>query len=53
MLEKVGQGRFDVERCGASHSPFLSMPKLTSEVIRRAAGEVILKGEMRKDSVKL
>ncbi|KAK8169812.1 Alpha/beta hydrolase fold-1 [Phyllosticta citrichinensis] len=53
MLEKVGQGRFDVERCGAGHSPFLSMPRLTSEVIRRAAGEVILNGDMRNDSVNL
>lgn len=30
---------FKVERCGASHSPFLSMPDFTAEVVRRAAGE--------------
>ncbi|KAK0987022.1 hypothetical protein LTR91_010072 [Friedmanniomyces endolithicus] len=30
---------FTVERCGASHSPFLSMPDFTAEVVRRAAGE--------------
>lgn len=33
--------RFTVERCGAAHSPFLSMPDLTAEVVRRAAGEKI------------
>ena len=31
--------QFRVERCPASHSPFLSMPDLTAEVVRRAAGE--------------
>ncbi|KAK8430146.1 Alpha/beta hydrolase family-domain-containing protein [Phyllosticta citricarpa] len=51
MLEKVGKGKFDVERCSAGHSPFLSMPELTSDVIRRAAGEVTLTGDLRKDSV--
>ncbi|KAI7239179.1 hypothetical protein KC330_g2085 [Hortaea werneckii] len=33
--------QFRVERCSASHSPFLSMPDLTAEVVRRAAGEQI------------
>lgn len=29
----------EVERCGASHTPFLSMPELVVNFIRRAAGE--------------
>ena len=33
--------KFKVERCQASHSPFLSMPDFTAEVVRRAAGEQI------------
>ncbi|KAI7356456.1 hypothetical protein KC354_g10408 [Hortaea werneckii] len=33
--------QFRVERCSASHSPFLSMPDLTAEVVRRAAGEQV------------
>ncbi|KAK8199727.1 Alpha/beta hydrolase fold-1 [Phyllosticta capitalensis] len=53
MLEKVGQGRFEIERCAAGHSPFLSMPGLTSDVIRRAAGEKDLNSDVRKDSVNL
>lgn len=32
---------FTIERCSASHSPFLSMPDLTAEFVRRAAGESI------------
>lgn len=31
--------KFDVERCAAGHSPFLSMPEFVAEVVRRAAGE--------------
>jgi len=31
---------FNVVRLNASHSPFLSMPKETAEIIRKAAGEV-------------
>lgn len=36
----IGQpgASFTVERCSASHSPFLSMPDFTVDVIRRAAG---------------
>ena len=39
----IGQpgANFTVERCTASHSPFLSMPDYTAEVVRRAAGEKI------------
>lgn len=33
--------RFEVIRCKADHSPFLCMPDLTTDVIRRAAGESI------------
>ena len=32
---------FTVERCTSAHSPFLSMPDYTAEVVRRAAGETI------------
>lgn len=32
---------FEEERCSAGHSPFLSMPRFTADVIRRAAGEKI------------
>lgn len=39
----IGQpgANFTVERCAASHSPFLSMPDFTVDVIRRAAGEKV------------
>jgi pimeloyl-ACP methyl ester carboxylesterase len=33
--------RFEIGRCGADHSPWLSMPDITAEFVRRAAGEVI------------
>jgi hypothetical protein len=33
--------KFTVERCKSAHSPFLSMPDFTAEVVRRAAGETI------------
>ncbi|KAK3049472.1 hypothetical protein LTR09_009139 [Extremus antarcticus] len=33
--------RFEVVRCEADHSPFLCMPDLTTNVVRRAAGESI------------
>ncbi|KAK4548853.1 hypothetical protein LTR36_008626 [Oleoguttula mirabilis] len=33
--------KFTVERCGSSHSPYLSMPDFTAEVVRRAAGEQV------------
>jgi hypothetical protein len=32
---------WEVERCDADHSPFLSRPQLTANVIRRASGEKI------------
>ena len=35
------EAKFTVERCIASHSPMLSMPDFTTEVVRRAAGEKI------------
>ncbi|KAK5138026.1 hypothetical protein LTR08_005823 [Meristemomyces frigidus] len=40
MIAQPG-ANFTVERCGASHSPFLSMPDFTAEVVRRAAGEQV------------
>ena len=40
MLSQDG-ANFDVVRCGADHSPFLSMPDYTADVVRRAAGEAI------------
>lgn len=40
MISQPG-ARFTVERCKASHSPFLSMPELTANFIRRSAGEKI------------
>ena len=40
MLAQEG-ANFDVVRCGADHSPFLSMPDFTADVVRRAAGEVL------------
>ncbi|KAK5693876.1 hypothetical protein LTR17_024942 [Elasticomyces elasticus] len=40
MVVQLG-AQFEVERCQAGHSPFLSMPDLTAEVGRRAAGEKI------------
>lgn len=39
MVNEVGQGKWTTERCKCSHSPFLSEPEFTSQVIRRAAGE--------------
>ncbi|KAK5687920.1 hypothetical protein LTR17_026653, partial [Elasticomyces elasticus] len=36
--------QFEVERCQAGHSPFLSMPDFTAEVVRRAAGENVCGG---------
>lgn len=39
LLENTPGHLFEIERCQASHSPFLSMPKETADVIRRAAGE--------------
>ena len=38
MIKQEG-ARFDVVRCKADHSPFLSMPDFTAEVVRKAAGE--------------
>jgi pimeloyl-ACP methyl ester carboxylesterase len=35
------RANFTVERCKSAHSPFLSMPDFTAEVVRRAAGETI------------
>ena len=37
----IGQpeAKFEVERCEAGHSRFLSMPDFTAKVVRRAAGE--------------
>jgi hypothetical protein len=32
-------GLFTIERLNASHSPFMSMPKETAKLIRKAAGE--------------
>ena len=40
MIAQPGAS-FTVERCKASHSPFLSMPDFTAEVVRRAAGETV------------
>ena len=40
MISQPG-AKFVVERCKASHSPFVSMPDFTAEVVRRAAGEKI------------
>ncbi|KAK5725439.1 hypothetical protein LTR15_003625 [Elasticomyces elasticus] len=40
MVAQLGAS-FMVERCSASHSPFLSRPDFTSEVVRRAAGEKV------------
>ena len=40
MIAQPG-ANFTVERCGSSHSPFVSMPDFTAEVVRRAAGEKI------------
>ncbi|TKA80492.1 hypothetical protein B0A55_02302 [Friedmanniomyces simplex] len=40
MVAQPG-AEFTVERCAAGHSPFLSMPDFTAEVVRRAAGERI------------
>lgn len=39
MLKNTPGHLFEIERCQAGHSPFLSMPKETADVIRRAAGE--------------
>ncbi|EMC95671.1 hypothetical protein BAUCODRAFT_71724 [Baudoinia panamericana UAMH 10762] len=33
--------KFNVERCDAGHSPFMSRPDFTAEVVRRACGEKI------------
>lgn len=41
MVKLVGQGNWTTERCKCSHSPFLSEPEFTSQVIRRAAGEQV------------
>ncbi|KAK3674459.1 hypothetical protein LTR78_005545 [Recurvomyces mirabilis] len=41
MSSQPGSNFDHIERCSASHSPFLSMPDYTTEVIRRAAGEQI------------
>ena len=38
MISQEG-AKFDVVRCSADHSPFLSMPDFTAEFVRRAAGE--------------
>ena len=40
-MTKQEGARFDVIRCRAGHSPFLSMPDFTAAVVRRAAGESI------------
>ncbi|KAK3074071.1 hypothetical protein LTR53_003783 [Teratosphaeriaceae sp. CCFEE 6253] len=40
MIAQPG-AMFTVERCKAGHSPFLSMPDFTAEVVRRAAGEKV------------
>ncbi|TKA37268.1 hypothetical protein B0A54_11253 [Friedmanniomyces endolithicus] len=40
MISQPGAD-FTVERCGASHSPFLSIPDFTAGVVRRAAGEKV------------
>ncbi|KAK3629705.1 hypothetical protein LTR56_017135 [Elasticomyces elasticus] len=40
MIRQQG-ANFTVERCSASHSPFISKPDLTAQVVRRAAGENI------------
>ena len=38
MVSQPG-AKFDVVRCEGDHSPFLSLPDFTAEVVRRAAGE--------------
>lgn len=40
MIAQPG-ANFTVERCKASHSPFLSMPDFTAQFVRRACGEQI------------
>jgi len=40
-MMKTPGALFEEERCRAGHSPFLSMPRFTADVIRRAAGEKI------------
>lgn len=40
-MMKTPGALFEEERCSAGHSPFLSMPRFTADVIRRAAGEKI------------
>ena len=40
MIARPG-ANFTVERCTSAHSPFMSMPDFTAEVVRRAAGEKI------------
>ena len=42
MWTKQEGNLFDVvERCSSAHSPFISMPDFTAEVVKRAAGEKI------------
>ena len=40
MIARPGAS-FTVERCKSAHSPFLSMPEFTANIVRRAAGEKI------------
>lgn len=42
MLDAAKGHRFDVERRHTDHSPFVSRPEVTAEVIRRAAGEAVI-----------
>lgn len=39
MLAGLEGHKFEVERCDADHTPFVSRPEFTARVIRRAAGE--------------
>ncbi|KAH6654985.1 Alpha/beta hydrolase fold-1 [Truncatella angustata] len=41
MLEGAKGHRFEVVKCDADHTPFVSRPAMTARVIRRAAGELI------------
>jgi homoserine acetyltransferase len=41
LLIQLSEGRFDVVRCTAGHSPFLSQPEWLGKAVRKIVGEDI------------